>query len=569
MKLKLICLICSAALILNGCGIGEIAEALNNKKDTATVISEVKADESKETATPSPEKSETPKERETPPKEAATLTLPSAINAPLNTYQNNFEDNGNLICIVNNPDSDEFKSFSGNAMLYDFSDFWDNGLQLDEIIFVAERDLTLSFESVYYEPGYGEFFTDRVLESTALEKGQSVIIIAYLTEGIPDFRISAFAGGDMKGEWYNSYDGSGENASDYIEAFAEISEIVNYNSAVVNMAGAAAMVTALEIDEEFYHWEAIGYALTLDGDLYSIDGAFPVPESIMASYQATMFPYINLHEFPNHPAEYISYDGFAYYMPPLLYGDFASWRCVGIDNNIGGNGCSIFIDVFSPEVFEGDGYSHYEIVFEDNKASGSTPFAYQLKDIKCLDNDKFFAAYYDFMRSDEWKKVEFGEGDSYIDEELEYVEYILVDIDANGSKELWFESKAWGSIYPHGASGIYSVDKNGEVIKIISGYETGGSIGGDRVSLVYDTFADSYAIALNGHVGGFGGTAAYYIYYKYDGSTVEGITGLMESTINDITNYSIDDEECSREEFDELSLRFSAPEYDQYIFPEN
>ena len=573
MKVKIICFICCVALMLNGCGISKIADSLGNKQegDITEALSKVKVNESK-IPEPSPaEKEQTASPtKETMPSENQSSKLPAAIDFS-NTAQSSFEDSGILALVLSDADSAAFLALQESAMQYDFSARWNRGLELDKIIIAAQKDLTLSFESVYYEPSYDAFFEDNCLATTALKKGESILFSAYLTDGIPDFRVSVFAGGDMKYAWYNTYDGMGNNTPFSITADLADAEVVSYDSSIVNMAGAMVMSSLMVEGFDNYLCESIRHAITLDMDLFYGDENVDIPESIMAFYQQAMFPTVYPDELPEFPDDVFAFDpdSKTYNMAPLLYGDIASWKCVGISNNTDGNDCNIFIDAYYPDMFGEHTYSHYKIVFENNsKVLSETPFAYEVSEVSYIDLDDNYSLYYDFMETDEWKFAN-GEGseNGFIDDSFEYVDYILVDVDNNGVEELWVESSEWNPMFPHSVSGLYTII-NGEVIRVISGYETGGSIGGNKLKLFYDTFTDSYVPTLQGHIGGFGGSAVYCAFYKYNGPKAEEIVHIMEETINDITTYYIDGEKCSEEDYREMSARFTEPEYDQYIFPE-
>jgi len=577
----IICFISCFALILSGCTKSIAENNLGDKLANVNQnVSENKADNNKAAEPPAAKA-----EKETEEAKAQSPKLPQAIKVSANPAD--IPEGELVMTVLTDPDSDEFKAHAKNALrhdpsgkVFDFSEIWYDRAVLEDIIFIAERDLILSFENVYFEPGYYMLLKYMGLSTLNLKKGQSVCVPVYLTEGTPDFRAFAFAGGDMSGNWYNSYDGSGENTHIAITADPINSGVVNYKSATVNLAAALIMSMNLNETYEYYAWGAIAHAITMDMGLYFGDEEVVIPAAMVDFYRKAMFPDVELSDFPKAPDLFMKFDAGSqtYTMDPFLYGDVASWKCVGIDNNIGGDGCSVLIDIYCPEIIEmyypdepeRDGYIRCGIVFGDNSSGlDGNPFAYQIEEIIWMEDDENYRPYYEFMRSDEWKKYMAGDGNTYIDEELEYLEYILVDIDGNGIKELWLKSKVWGSIFPHSISGIYTISENGTVEKIISGYETGGSIGGDWVDIAYDSETDSYLPALHGHVGGFGGNGTYDVYYTIGGfSAGIIIADVRQETINDITAYYIYEEECSEEEFYERLSRFTVPEYDQYIFPE-
>ena len=53
-------------------------------------------------------------------------------------------------------------------------------------------------------------------------------------------------------------------------------------------------------------------------------------------------------------------------------------------------------------------------------------------------------------------------------------------------------------------SGFYTIVK-GEVVPLLQGHVTGGSMGGTHVAFVYNQETSEFFVALLGHAGGFGG----------------------------------------------------------------
>ena len=571
MKIKIICFICCISLMLNGCGISKIAENLGNKQDDlAGAFSDIKIAENKPPESPAPAKTAQPINESASSAENQPLKLPSAIGSS-NASQSSFENGDKLALVLADASSEEFQRYAQEATRYDFHSFWGNKPDaLDEIIIVAQMDMAISFESVYFEPS--SFFKGENLMGTFLKEGESIIFEAYLTESIPDFRIFAFAGGDMKSYWYNSYYGPGEHSRYYMVAGSVSGDVISYNSSLVNMAGAMATVSAMVEGFDAYIWESIRYALTLDMDLYD-DENIVIAKSIIEFYKQAINPY----DYPDAFPELYDNDYFytphshseTYVMAPLLFGDIASWKCVGIDKNIDGNGYSVFIDVYSPD-WDGEySYSHYEVVFENNSRTlPDTPFAYEVSAVRWINIDDDYMPYYEFMETDEWKKYIGMNGNEYVLDEAEYYEYILVDIDSNGTKELWIESNIGGSFFPLSVSSLYTITKNGEVEKILSAHETGGSIGGTKIAFAYDMLTDSHVIDLHGHVGGFGGDAFNHTYYSFNNNIAEEIVAISILEMNNTTTYSIDGEDCSEGDFYQIVERFTQPIYDQYIFPE-
>jgi len=94
----------------------------------------------------------------------------------------------------------------------------------------------------------------------------------------------------------------------------------------------------------------------------------------------------------------------------------------------------------------------------------------------------------------------------------------IFDFDGDGVLDLWFRA-VWGEedfISPRWSSSItgFATIKNNEVVLLLSGYTTGGSIGGDFVAFGYDQETFEYVIILNGFAGGFGGNYSSTIIYS-------------------------------------------------------
>jgi len=88
----------------------------------------------------------------------------------------------------------------------------------------------------------------------------------------------------------------------------------------------------------------------------------------------------------------------------------------------------------------------------------------------------------------------------------------ISDFDGDGVLDLWFRA-VWGEedfISPRWSSSItgFATIKDDEVVLLLSGNTTGGSIGGDFVTFGYDQETLEYVIILSGFAGGFGGNSS-------------------------------------------------------------
>ncbi len=89
--------------------------------------------------------------------------------------------------------------------------------------------------------------------------------------------------------------------------------------------------------------------------------------------------------------------------------------------------------------------------------------------------------------------------------------------------------------FPASYSGFFSID-NDKVNTLISGSESGGSMGGDYVCLYKDNMTSKIIIARNSHAGGFGGNAYGREFYDIVNGKAQKITSYLQ--VSQITgNY--------------------------------
>lgn len=169
--------------------------------------------------------------------------------------------------------------------------------------------------------------------------------------------------------------------------------------------------------------------------------------------------------------------------------------------------------------------------------------------------------------------------------------YKLFDLAHTGELILHFyaEPYDWHG-FPLSYSGFYGI-QNGQVIQLLSGYECGGSSGGDYVILQYDEVNDAVMLGSRIHMGGFGGNAyGGEVYGDRDGG-IEFVTSFMyiaQSVGNyadeellehaelfyggeeqdipftretilkalDVTEYNVDGEQCTVEAYREIMDRY-------------
>jgi uncharacterized protein YlzI (FlbEa/FlbD family) len=105
-----------------------------------------------------------------------------------------------------------------------------------------------------------------------------------------------------------------------------------------------------------------------------------------------------------------------------------------------------------------------------------------------------------------------------------YKEFKLYDIDGNGKPVLDFYAEPLIRQGPEilSYSGIYS-EKNGSLNELVTGYECGGTLGGDTVSLFKDSETSRILIGAVSHAGGFMGNASGCRIYEYQNGETTGI----------------------------------------------
>lgn len=117
-----------------------------------------------------------------------------------------------------------------------------------------------------------------------------------------------------------------------------------------------------------------------------------------------------------------------------------------------------------------------------------------------------------------------------------YREYKLYDIDGSGTPVLYFYAEG---LIPSGPrnlsySGLYSV-KNGRLNELTTGYECGGTAGGDVVSFFKDTKTSSIFFGKDQYAGGFQGSMSGREVYKYEkgeGKKVVSYECIVQTTKN-------------------------------------
>jgi hypothetical protein len=103
-----------------------------------------------------------------------------------------------------------------------------------------------------------------------------------------------------------------------------------------------------------------------------------------------------------------------------------------------------------------------------------------------------------------------------------YKEFKLYDIDGNGNPVLYFYAGSLISPAMLSYSGLYSV-KNGSLNELVSGYECGGTAGGDIVCFFKDTKTSKILIGDDNYAGGFMGSASGCDIYEYQNGEAKAV----------------------------------------------
>jgi len=86
---------------------------------------------------------------------------------------------------------------------------------------------------------------------------------------------------------------------------------------------------------------------------------------------------------------------------------------------------------------------------------------------------------------------------------------LIFDFDGDGVRDLWFRAvlDEREFVSPRWSNSItgFATIKDDEVVLLLSGYTSGGSIGGDFITFGYDQKTSEYVIVVNRFTGGFGG----------------------------------------------------------------
>jgi hypothetical protein len=171
------------------------------------------------------------------------------------------------------------------------------------------------------------------------------------------------------------------------------------------------------------------------------------------------------------------------------------------------------------------------------------------------------SVYMNFVNSKEWAKDDPYLSGNYYDTDLEVTNYKIFDLDNNGVSELWIETYEYAQRGSYGISGFYTLEA-GEVVLLLSGNMSGGSMGGDWIATRYDTQSSKHVVGKVGHVGGFGGTYEYEEYYNYSNGKISLICDFAYEEYgsggdNVETEYFVDGFSTTKDKYEKTAGRFT------------
>ena len=205
-----------------------------------------------------------------------------------------------------------------------------------------------------------------------------------------------------------------------------------------------------------------------------------------------------------------------------------------------------------------------------------------------LSNADYERIYTEYMESTQWQD-EYEPQDEYESDitDFKITTFKIFDLDDNGIPELWFHAESSNELGPGRPArrDIFCTIEGSNVIQLLSGYISGGSMGGEEITVYYDTKALAHVICKEGHAGGFGGSAEWTEVYDFSNGSITEV--IQYQSINQIASnyvdgeldnsgwyypsdreiggealfivYYVDGEQVQKETYDRVSNRFIAP----------
>ena len=176
--------------------------------------------------------------------------------------------------------------------------------------------------------------------------------------------------------------------------------------------------------------------------------------------------------------------------------------------------------------------------------------------------------YEEFLESREWALMEDGAGD-LSEWDFELAAQKIFDFDGDGVDELWIEASEPGGFDLF--SGLYTIE-SAQVKELLSGYVTGGSIGGNCVVAYYDTQTQQHIVSLVGYAGGIGGGGGvrYGTYYEYENGQLREVLDLkLESLYGREPVYTVNGEQVTEEKYNQTLARLTKPTDETFLLGKN
>jgi len=154
------------------------------------------------------------------------------------------------------------------------------------------------------------------------------------------------------------------------------------------------------------------------------------------------------------------------------------------------------------------------------------------------------------------------------------IAYRILDFDGDGLLDLWLwaiDDESKGCSYTPSISGFYSI-MDGKVERLLSGYFSGGSIGGDFITVKYNLETSEHVLVLYGVWGGFGGRAKTERYYSMQNGKLTELDSLWyvyywaTESREEEEKYEVNYEPVSEEVYNQIAAKYTTPVDDQYIF---
>jgi hypothetical protein len=217
--------------------------------------------------------------------------------------------------------------------------------------------------------------------------------------------------------------------------------------------------------------------------------------------------------------------------------------------------------------------------------------------IQTENSEAYDVIYEDFLNSTKWREVEDTTqwDEPFEVNSVEIESKKIFDLDGDGVPELWFVARTPGDGGGEEVSSFCTIIEN-EVKVLLSGYRSGGTIGGDWIGICFDNGTSKHIVGLFGYTGGFGGIMSWAVYYSYEEGTLNRIIDLNQMSqpgkqydgeeLQDpslyfieedsvsfsgepyISVYKVNDKQVTKEAYEEVVDRFVDPKDKEFILEE-